>query len=325
MEEVEKPLEQDPSTSSEETDAPAQSSSADGESDESLLDVVTSALHDQGSYSEEEKLVSESPTGQEDVKQEEGNADYDASATDKSVDEEAYSDVPFHEHPRFKKLIAERNELRKAGDQHNALTGWLRDNNLSADEAVEAFRVAATMKNDPGAAYSMLKGHLDTLSVSTGHTLPEDIQTKVDDGYLDEDSATELSRARAEAAHEKQMREQMQNQTQLQHAQAQHGHLAQTVDDWESITRQSDPDYSLKQPEIDDRVRVLISERGRPASSEQALQMAQEAYEVVNQRYRARQPEIQPIRTATGGKLGGTPSPEPKNVMDAVNLGLAKL
>jgi len=325
MEEVKKPLEQDPSTSSEETDVPAQSSSADGESDESLLDVVTSALHDQGSFSEEEKLVSESQTEQEDVKQEEGNADYDASSTEKPVDEETYSDVPFHEHPRFKKLIAERNELRKAGDQHNALTGWLRDNNLTAEDAVEAFRVAATMKNDPGAAYDLLNGHLEKLSVSTGHTLPEDIQTKVDDGYLDEESATELSRARAEAAYQKQLREQQHQDITHQNAQSQHSHLSQTVDDWETRTRQSDPDYSLKQPEIDDRVRVLISERGRPASSEQALQMAQEAYDVVNQRYRARQPEKQPMRTATGGKLGGTPSPEPKSVMDAVNLGLAKM
>jgi len=325
MSEVEESLEQDSSSRSVEPDVHEPSSSSEeGESEESLLDVVTSALHDQGSYSEEEKVASESPTEQKDVV-EEGNAVNESSEVDVPADEEAFTDVPFHTHPRFKKLIAERNDLRKASDQHNALTGWLQEHNLSADDAVEAFRIASLMKNEPGQAYDLLKGHIDKLAEQTGHVIPEDIQAKVDDGFMDEDSATELSRARAEAAMQKQLREQQFQQQQLTQAQAQHGHLAETVDNWEARTRQSDPDYSLKQPEIDDRVRVLISERGRPSNADEALQLAQEAYETVNQRFRSRQPEKDPIRIATGGKLGGTPSPEPKNVMDAVNLALGKM
>ena len=58
--------------------------------------------------------------------------------------------------------------------------------------------------------------------------------------------------------------------------------LAQTVTSWEMKTRQQDPDFDLKQDEIDDRVRVLVAERGRPETAEAAIAMANEAYKTVN-------------------------------------------
>ena len=52
-------------------------------------------------------------------------------------------------------------------------------------------------------------------------------------------------------------------------------------------TRQQDLDFDLKQDEIDDRVRVLVAERGRPETAEAAIAMANEAYETVNSRVQA--------------------------------------
>ena len=317
MEEVQETSEQESSTGSElevaETDDTAQSSSAEGETEDSLLDVVQSAM--KISDSDE---ISESPTESEEVRESESESKYEATSEQESSSDDSYSDVPFHEHPRFRELISERNNLRSDSEQYQKIVNFISQNNLTSEDATEAFRVASLIRNDPQQAYDALKGIMDNLSLSTGHTLPEDLQSKVNDGYIDEEDARELSRTRAEAVHERQLREQMSQQVTNQHAQAQHQTLVNSITDWESRTRQTDPDYDLKQPEIDDRVRVLVSQRGRPATVDDALQMANEAYETVNQRHQSRVPEKKPIRTGSGGKLGGSVTPAPKNLLEVI-------
>ena len=91
---------------------------------------------------------------------------------------------------------------------------------------------------------------------------------------------------------------------------------------WEERTRSSDPDYDLKADEIDDRVRVLVSERGRPQTVESAIELAKEAYAEVNERQKARFGNKRPMKTASGGKLGGTPVPEASSLMEAVQNAL---
>ena len=95
------------------------------------------------------------------------------------------------------------------------------------------------------------------------------------------------------------------------------------VKDWEETTRNSDPDFSLKQDEINDRVAALVNERGQPVTSEEVLGIANDAYETVNERYKARTPQRQSIRTSTGGKLSGTPSPAPASLKDVIHQTLS--
>ena len=330
MDEVEQTLEADPSTASETSDAsvseqePAESSAAEGESEESLLSVVQSAVRQE--IGDPEDTGSDPPADQteEVVSADEGDSGYETpeAETDVPADGEAYTDVPFHTHPRFKQLIEERNRYRTDSDQYQKVQDFMSSNNLSEQDAAEAFRVAAMMKNNPSEAYEIVKSHLDALAQATGQVLPEDIQTKLNEGYMDEDAAKELSRSRAEVQRERYLREQQQTQYRDQAAKAQFNMLTNTINDWEENTRQSDPDYSLKRDEIDDRVRVLISQEGRPSTPEAALRLANTAYDQVNERFKQRQPEKQPIKPVSGGKLGGTPTPEPKSLHDVINMTL---
>jgi hypothetical protein len=154
--------------------------------------------------------------------------------------------------------------------------------------------------------------------------MPDDIRERVDDGYMDEEAGRELARARAEANRLRQTNERVQEQ-QVQAQSAQHREsLAQTVTSWEMQTRQQDPDFDLKQDEIDDRVRVLVAERGRPETAEAALAMANEAYKTVNERFKQRAVTRKPMKTASGGKLGGTPTPEPSSLLEAVRNAMAQ-
>ena len=303
------------STNSEQNqDEEAQSSSAESETEEDLLSVVQDAMQ-----------ISDEPVSQTDDETETVEESEEIPSEEvTSEQEETYEDVPFNKHPRFKKLIDERNSYKDGAEQYGKIQSFLSENSVTAEEAAQGLQIMALMKNDPKAALEALQPYVNSLSIATGASMPEDIQTKVDGGYLDEDAARELSLSRVEAQRQRQMREQLEQQQAEMKAQQNTNYLAQTVTEWEEKTRQSDPDYSLKQEEIDDRVRVLVSERGRPQTVDQALAMAQEAYDTVSNRYSERFKNVRPLKPASGGKLAGTPEPEPQSLMEAVQSALAK-
>ena len=290
------------------------------ETEASLMDVVQDAMP-----KEEEEPSEAEETTSEEVKSE-------TEVEEPVADSDDWSDVPFNKHPRFRKLIAEKNELKKLSEQYQGdsvqyqkIADFIAENNLTAEDAAEGFRLMSQLRNDPEEAYNLLQGHLNTIGELTGKTLPEDIQGKLDDGYLDEDAAKELSQARASLQREQYLREESQKQAQVvdkqtrqNKAQAQLQHLTKVVQDWEATTKNSDPDFSLKKDEINDRVAALVNERGRPVTSQDVLSIANDAYTAVNERYKSRVPSRQPIRTSTGGKLGGTPKAEPTTLREAI-------
>ncbi|MDP7318696.1 MAG: hypothetical protein QGH12_11030 [SAR324 cluster bacterium] len=319
----------DSSSVSETTDVEAElSSSSEGDKEQqvepetTLMDVVEDAL--KSSKEEEESAPPEPPAGEVE------EVDTEKLETPKtSEEEEDWSDVPFNKHPRFQSLVQEKNRLKSEAGQHREdaeqyrkITDFITTNRLSAEEAAEGFRVMSLMKNDPAKAYEVLQGHLEGLAKTTGAELSEDLQVKVDDGLLDEDAAQELSRARAQLAQERTLRESSQQSLQEQQAQAQYDHLQKTLNQWEATTRQRDPDYDLKSDELNDRVQALVAERGKPVTSEQAWAIANDAYKVVTDRHMRRVPPKRSLRTATGGKIGGTPQPEPKTLEEVVERAL---
>ena len=323
-------IEQDSSSSSEEIQADESSPVEEGvsssdtteevaeETEASLMDVVQDAMP-------KEEVAEPEETASEEIKSE---TEVEAPV----VDPDDWSDVPFNKHPRFRKLIAEKNELKRLSEQYQGdsaqygkISDFITENNLTAEDAAEGFRIMAQLKNDPDEAYKILQSHLDSIGELTGKTIPEDIQGRLDDGYLDEDAAKELSQARASVQREQSLREESEKQAQVvdkqtrqNKAQAQLQHITKVVKEWEVTTKNSDPDFSLKQDEINDRVAALVSERGRPVTSQEALGIANDAYATVNDRFKSRVPSKQPIRTSTGGRLGGTPKAEPATLREAI-------
>jgi hypothetical protein len=94
------------------------------------------------------------------------------------------------------------------------------------------------------------------------------------------------------------------------------------VDQWEERMRQRDPSFGHKFSELNDRLAAMVSERGHPSDSAEAVQFAKTAYEAVSARHRERLPEKPAIRSAVGGQLGGTPLPEPQSLQEAISVAL---
>jgi len=303
---------------SSETAAP--SSSADEvESEGSLEDVVRNAY--EAKESDEDTL--DSSPGEESNQEDTQVSSSESSVDDLPADdEERYKGEPFSKHPRFRELVAEKNRYRTDAEQFDRIKDFMSSNNLSSEDTVEGFRVMALMKNNPQEAYRALYEKMGALGEASGFKIPKDIKQKVDEGYLDEASAQELSRTRAELTRERGIRQQQEQTIQTEDRKASFSKIETSVTDWEATIRQSDPDYDLKAAELDDRVKVLVGERGKPNTSSDALALVREAYDSVNERYRQRTPTKTAIRTATGGKLGGTPSPAPKSLREAIELAI---
>jgi len=322
---------QDESSTIEGEEASSSDATEVEETEESLLNVVQSALPEEEAP---EETASEETETQE-VQEEQ--PEVSAEAVEPQIEADDWSDVPFNKHPRFRKLVSEKNEQKKLAEQfredseqYQKIVDFIGSNNLSADDAAEGFRIMSLIKNNPGEAHEILQGHLNSVNELTGRKLPDDIQGKLDDGFLDEDAAKELSQARANLQREQQLRqqdketaEQAEQASRKQKADQQLNYLRKVVKDWEETTRNSDPDFSLKQDEINDRVAALVNERGRPVTSDQVLGIANDAYKTVTERYKSRTPPRQNIRTSTGGKLSGTPSPAPASLKDVIHQTLS--
>lgn len=319
---IDQVTEAEPSTDSEEEqDVNEQSSSSESETEETLLSVLQDAME---KPSEEAGSQPEEEIEQEGEEVLEADAESTDEQSDSTEDEDSYEEVPFNKHPRFQELVKEKNEYKVDAERYQNITNFLDENKVSADEAAAGLQIMALMKKDPVEALNALKPYVETLSQAAGYVLPDDIQNKVNDGYMDEDVGKELARSRAEVQNERAQREALIQDQQQQTQQAQLHDVAMSVTDWENKTRSTDPDYDLKQAEIDDRVRVLVATQGRPNTTQDALAMAKQAYTEVNERHKKRYGNKPAMRTASGGNLAGTPQAEPNNLNEAIQAAMAQ-
>ena len=152
--------------------------------------------------------------------------------------------------------------------------------------------------------------------------MPKDIQAKVDDGFLDEDAAKELSQTRAKLVREQNLRKADHARGVKQQSEVQSNMLSSALQTWGETTLAKDVDFGLKQEEFNDRVVALVNERGQPQTQADVLSLVDDAYATVNERFKARQPHPSAMKTATGGKLSGTPVAEPVSLRDAITQSL---
>jgi hypothetical protein len=301
----------------EDTASSSDATEVEAETQETLADVVQEAFQPAEETSVEVEATEETETVES----------YDDSENNAEASESDDKLLPFHKHPRFKGIVAEKNELKETvsrlqndSDQYSKITDFISQNNLSAKDAVEGFKIMSAIKNNPESAYGILGHHLNNVSKATGRRLPKDIQAKVDDGFLDEDAAKELSQSRASLAREQNLRKSDQEKVRRQQVDSQSDMLSGALQSWGESTLAKDMDFGLKQEEFNDRVVALVNERGQPGTQTEVLALVEDAYETVNKRFKARQPQPTTLRTATGGKLSGTPRTEPKSLSDAISM-----
>ncbi len=291
-------------------DTTAESSSAGTDTGEKadLLSVVRNATG-------RGKAATASPAEQ--------SRDHPAAST-KELDDENFSDAPFHQHPRFRQLIGQRNELKPLADKYRTIESFLTENAMSGEEATQALNTAALIKRDPEAAWAELKPIVQELLVTIGEVLPLDLKTQVQSGQMTQETAKLIAKERAKANLVKgqmsfgQAQAERQRQVAAQTAAqtAQHGVRAAVLA-WETKATE-DPDFAKKREDLQREVLFLQHRDGKPTTPEGVTKQLTDAMKAVNKRIEASRPRRPEIRPVTGGSTGGNPRAEPANTLDLV-------
>ena len=316
------------------------SNSNKSEDEQSTFDVVMKAIDGDDSETEDE---SESNSDEDDKKDSKEPSE-DGEKEDKVEDE--FEDFSPEERANLKKATAERfdklkglyhkskeekealnaklEEITVDADNYKQFTGFLEQNRISENEANELFNIGALMKNDPIKALELITPHYQQLLQVTGSILPPDLQQQVEQGYLTQAHAAEISRSRAMGQTTQAIsREQQEHQQRLEQTRQQQetvNSIQSAITDWEKKWSSSDPDYSTKKDRVLERVELMLaraSNRGEmPKTVDDAIRLAEDAKKHVEKDIRQFMPKRK-INTVDGGS-SVTTQPEPKDTIDVI-------
>jgi hypothetical protein len=244
---------------------------------------------------------------------------------------------------RFQQVRAQNQRLKETvasvqpdAQQYAKLQTFMATNELDARSAANALRIAALVQGaingrvDPTSAVQELTHWADQIKGLTGEHLPTDVQKRLDDGLIDEDTAKEIAQSRAQQVRDQRRTELDQQQLVTRASQAQAGLIYSAIQAWEQSVRTRDPDYSRKAKLVETTAKSLRLERygnGLPPSVGEAQALAQEAYDIVTREMAAALPPQSSVRAPLNGATSSksTMRTEPKTSLEAAMQGLERM
>ena len=295
----------------------AEDANKPGETEDSLLSVVQSVV-EQSAEQSAQGSDTDSPT------EEQGQHTATEQADGQQADD--FSKLPFNKHPRFRDLVKEKNtykaqvaEYEADAKQYREIQRFMQTNNLTPEEVAQSLDLLAKMKSgDPAEAYELMLQRTQALAVAAGKQLPPDLEEKVEQGYIDRETAQDLHRQRVEAERRAELAQSQLERRSVQDQRSQVNAIANAVAAWEQATKATDPDFDLKADLVKDRVRAHVASNGMPKSADEALKLSKDAYDAVTQTLLRVRGDRTPMRPAVGGKTNGSIAPEPKNLLDVI-------
>lgn len=294
-------------------DAGAESSTTPDGDEKSFLDIVKDAVP------ADEEDDAASPAGENGSDDQDGQEQ--ATSEQAEPDNENFSDVPFHKHPRFQQVLAERRRFQQGHEQFETLQTYLRENGLSSEDAAQALQVQAALKRDPRAAWDMLKPVVQDLLIRTGEVLSDDLRREVQAGTLSRERALEISRARAFQGSQQsrqQVEQGIQQSTQAANAARE---MQQAAADWEIQKGRADPKYGDIAEDIQKEVLWLQRRDGMPKDAAGVRKMLDEAHGNVTKRTAPRRQKQQVTPVRGGRAAGGSRTEPPKSILEIVQRG----
>jgi hypothetical protein len=239
---------------------------------------------------------------------EEHSADGKTVQKDK-LDTDGKEIPPFNEHPRWKEVTTERNELRSKVDeyerdwkplvtQQRGIVDYCNQNGISPDQFQQLLEVGALMNSNPREALKRIQPVIETLKQYDETALPPDLEKRVVDEELDIDTAKEIAQLRAQSKGQE-FNSNVMRQRGEQAAQAQRMNALLS---WEQNLMGKDPDFrqKAKPDDVDGKYEVVVNTfRGLlaqrpPQNGAEVVAMLQQAYDSVNKVFTTRLSPKQP-------------------------------
>lgn len=275
-----------------------------------LLSVVRDAVRP--------KDVTASPAGEQQDQPTAGNAS--SAPEPKEQDDEGFSDVPFHKHPRFRQLVDQRDQFRKTAEQYEKVQDFLSQQGLSEEDAADALLLQAQIKTDPVGAWQKMKPMLEDLAIRAGVIVAPEYADRVRKGEMTKATALELSRMKAASTSAEAARKALEDRQKAGEAERHRQAFRQSIADWERDVKLRDPDFSKKIENIQKELAWLHLKEGQARTPQDAKRQLDAAYAAVNQRVAP--PQRAPVRPVTGGRVaGGNQTTGPRTMLDIVKAG----
>lgn len=244
-----------------------------------------------------------------------------ATTDEKTADDDNYTDVPFHKHPRFQHLLREKKAAEVDAVRYRNVESFLERSNLDAAEAADGLEIMGLAKTDPAAAWERIKPWVEKIATAAGVIMPADLQEKVREGVLTREAAIEVSRARAQVQ-SIQTREQFQRQQAERRAQEDGAKaIFSAATSWEADRQAKDPNFAVKLPALQREIAYLQTIEGRPTTPEGVKEQCDRAYRAVNTAFVPPATQVAPkpaMRPVMGGQVAGTAAAEPKSTLDII-------
>jgi hypothetical protein len=215
---------------------------------------------------------SEAIDSTDDESDEEEESTEDTDNEEEEVDEDEFPDE-FHEHPRFKQLVEQKNEARKEALELKQKLEFQQQTVELVDsvgrENVDALVEFLTLKDsDPAAGLQMIKPILQEMAVAAGLSMSTELRQKVEEGLIDESTAKDIAKKEAELQNLKQ-RTEREKQMIAQQSQAKtQQEFVNAASQWELKKKSSDPDYETLRPFVTNAAVAKFTKEGRPDAKE---------------------------------------------------------
>ena len=298
-----------------------------GTLEDAIRDALQTEVIDEEAEPEEAEVAEEAESSaevEEPVQEEVAELDSDQQLL-KVLEDLKSSDVPLGKIDRFREVIEEKNgykqraeSLMQVEEHFRTLQNSARASGMTEEQIAQYFELPMLMQNNPQAAYELIQGFQSDMANRYGMTMPEDIKQKVDDGYLDEETAQRLAKAEAESRMTKQMMEQRQAEAEETAKMATAQAVSSAVNSYEQQLRNSDPDFDAKRGWLMEKLQVRKIASGLPESPEQAIEWVNQAYGEINETFKRMAPTPQPKRTLSSRGVNQPSSAPPASMYEAV-------
>ncbi len=227
---------------------------------------------------------------------------------------------------KVKSVSAERDTFAPKAAEYDKFVSFVQNAKLSQEDVQTTFHLASLVRNDPEKALEAITPIVQQLQQIVGAVLPAELQERVRLGYISEADAQELHRSKTsaklantrteESRREAAEREENDRRTRLV------SDVSSAVSTWETAKKTSDPDWHLKAARIDELVRLEVYEKGYPQNPKAGVEMIEKIYDTVTKELRKFTPKPQAKDTSkTGGSSASTVA-EPKDLLEAIRIGM---
>lgn len=228
---------------------------------------------------------------------------------------------------QLKELEGQVETFKDAHDRFLTMQTFVQENNIQSEDVDLAFGLAAKLRaGDYRGFLDRITPLVDAARQAVGEAYAPDLRQQVEEGYMTEEAARDLTRARAEAQRAQEeaqrLRQQSQQTQQAQQQQATAHRIISAAQAREAELQSTDPDYAHKREAVETYMKGLLTRGARPQSPEDAVAMVNEAYEFANKTVQKPAPKPATMQSPTASQVSRG-RPAPASTKDAIIDALA--